>query len=115
MQRIVLSLAVIVAALGLVACGGGSSSSTSSTVNAAEVAEGVALYKSWERLQNLKSKGVHRMAMAIEYGTPQEVESLEEAEDEITAEQKPLTEEMEAQPRSVQLAVAKQVEAESKK
>jgi hypothetical protein len=116
MKRIAVALAVIVAALGLVACGGGGSSSTSSTdgssVDPAEVARGLALYHEYQHLEGLVSKGIHRLAMAEEYGTPQEVESLEEAEDELKAEAKAVIEEAEEQSIPVQRAVTKLLEEE---
>jgi ABC-type glycerol-3-phosphate transport system substrate-binding protein len=122
MKRLVLALAVIVAALGLVACGGGGSSSTDSTsstgsdsggsVDPAEVAEGVALWHEHERLEGLINKGIHRMAMAQEYGTKVEVESLEEAEAEIRKEDEAVFAELNEEPEAVQRAVLKQIHSE---
>jgi hypothetical protein len=115
MKRIVVAIAVIVAALGLVACGGGSSSNSStegSSVDPAEVAKGLALYHEYQHLEGLVSKGIHRLAMAEEYGTPQEVESLEEAEDELKAEAKAVIAEAEEQSIPVQRAVTKLLEEE---
>lgn len=111
MRKLAVAVAVIVVALGLVACGGGGSSSTSSS-ESAEVAKGVALYHEWQHLQDMLSKGVHRMSMAMEYGTPQEVESLEETEDEIRAQAHKAIAETEDLSRAVQREVTKQIEAE---
>jgi hypothetical protein len=119
MKRIVMGLAVLIAALGLVACGGGGSSSSSTggnggdgSVSKAAIAEGVALYREHERLEALAAKGIHRMSMAVEYGSKAEVESLEEAEAEIKAEADKVFSELNGESNAVQRAVLKQVQAE---
>jgi hypothetical protein len=119
MKRIAVAAIVLVAALGLIACGGGGSSSSSTgrsggdgSVSKAVIAEGVALYREHERLEALAEKGVHRMSMALEYGSKAEVESLEEAEAEIKAEADKVFSELNGESDAVQRAVLKQVQAE---
>jgi ABC-type glycerol-3-phosphate transport system substrate-binding protein len=118
MKRIAVILALVVMTLGLVACGSGSSSTGSDaggSVDPAEVAKGVALYHEWKRLQGLSRRGIHRMAMAMEYGTKQEVASLEVVEDEIRAEIEQVVAEAEEQSKPVKRAVTKQLEEEEEK
>jgi len=74
-KRIAVAVVLVVAAVGLVACGGGSSTSSAEEI---EAAEGVVLFHEWQRLSGLPAKGIHRLSMALEYGTKQEAESLEE-------------------------------------
>lgn len=120
MKRIVLALAVVVAALGLVACGGGGGSTGSGStvsdsggsVDQAEVAEGVALYRQYQRLEAMAHKGDLRTGQAEEYGTPAEVESSEEATAEIRDEAEQVFSELNEESAAVQRAVLAQIHAE---
>jgi hypothetical protein len=75
------------------------------------VAKGVALYREYQRLEGRISKGIHRLAMAQEYGTKVEAETLEEAEAEIKKEADEVAAEINALSNEAQRRVLDQAEA----
>jgi hypothetical protein len=109
-MRIAVAVAAVVAALGLVACGGGGS--TGSESESAEVAKGVALYREYQRLEAMAHKGDLRTGMAEEYGTEAEVENVEEETAEIRKAADKVAAEINALSNEVQRRVLDQVGAE---